>query len=569
LDPITATLIGNQIQSVSEEMGVTLMRTAYSPNIKERLDYSTAIFDRQGQVIAQAQRIPIHLGSMLGVEEALLERHPLESIEEGDMFLANDPYGGGGTHLPDFNVIAPVFWEGEIRAFVANVAHHSDVGGMVVGSESGDCRDIYQEGLRLPLVRLVRRDEIVRDIQDIILANSRVPRDRIGDIAAQIASNRVGVRRMAQLYQRHGTGTMQAAMVSQLSHAEKRIKNAIAAIPDGVYSVTDQLDSDGVTERPVGLQLAMTCKGDRLMFDFDGSAPQVPSARNVPFNALRATIYALVKMMVDPDIPSNAGYYRAIDISAPAGSILNPRPPAATGVRTLSCFIVGDMVAHAISRATPARGMASSAANTQIILSGMAPESGDLFVDYESFGGGLGARARGDGNDAVKAHVGGSSNLPVESVEINFPMRIARYELLKNSGGPGQYRGGLGVRRDYVVLTDVAEVVVFGERQRNPPPGLAGGRPGCRGRFILNPGRADETELPTMKSGIPLRRGDCLRVETPGGGGWGNPLERDRELVISDVREERVSREQAWSEYGVEVHDDLVHREAATQCEKR
>jgi N-methylhydantoinase B len=301
------------------------------------------------------------------------------------------------------------------------------------------------------------------------------------------------------------------------------------------------------------------------MFDFDGSAPQVSSARNVPFNALRATIYALVKMMVDPDIPSNAGYYRAIDISAPAGSILNPRPPAATGVRTLSCFIVGDMVAHAISRATPARGMAGSAANTQIILSGMAPESGELFVDYESFGGGLGARARADGNDAVKAHVGGSSNLPVESVEINFPMRIARYELLKNSGGPGQYRGGLGVRRDYVVLTDVAEVVVFGERQRNPPPGLAGGGPGCRGRFILNPGRADETELPTMKSGIPLRRGDCLRVETPGGGGWGNPRERDRELVISDVREERVSREQAWSEYGVEVHDDLVHREAAAQ----
>lgn len=558
LDPITTQVISNLVSSVSEEMGATLMRTAYSPNIKDRADFSTAIFDSSGQVIAQAQRIPMHLGSMLGTVHELIRRHPVGSLKDGDMFIANDPYGGGGTHLPDYNVIAPVFHQGTLVAFVANIAHHSDVGGMVAGSESGDCRNIFQEGLRMPMVRLVNGGETVQDVLDIVVLNTRTPRDRLGDIRAQIAANRVGTRRMIEVCERYGAELLAASMAELLNYGEKRIRASIQRMPDGTYEVTDYLDNDGVTGKQVTIRLSMRVDGDQLQFDFTGTDPQVGSSRNVPLNALKATVYTLIKIMIDPGLPANSGYYRAVDVKAPAGSLLNPLPPAAVGVRTLTCGVVSDMVANAISQAAPSRGMAGSSANTQLIPSGLNPARGEFFVDYESFGGGLGARPYKDGLDVVKASVSGSSNLPVESMELNCPMLIERYELLKDSGGSGQFRGGLGARRDYRILVDGLQLTVFGERQRVPPPGLGGGYPGGFGRFVMNPGGEHERTLPSMGSGIPLQKGDLLRVETPGGGGYGDPRRRNPEAVLRDLVEGRISAQAAEAVYGVVVRGEAI-----------
>lgn len=565
LDPITTQVISSLVLSVSEEVGATLMRTAYSSNIKDRADFSTAIFDSKGQVIAQAQRIPMHLGSMLGTVQELIRRHPIGSLKEGDMFIANDPYGGGGTHLPDYNVIAPVFYSGELVAYVANIAHHSDVGGMVAGSESGDCTSIFQEGLRMPMVRLVNAGEVVQDILDVIVLNTRTPQDRLGDIRAQLAANRVGMRRMVEVCQRYGADLLAASMAELLNYGEKRIRACIERMPDGAYRVTDYLDSDGVTGRPVTIKLSMLVEGDKLRFDFSGTDPQVGSSRNVPINALKATVYTLIKIMIDPGLPANSGYYRAVDVKAPEGSLLNPLPPAAVGVRTLTCGVVSDMIADAISQAVPQRAMAGSAANTQIIPSGMDPWRSKFFVDYESFGGGLGARPYKDGLDVVKATVSGSSNLPVESMESNCPLLVERYELLADSGGPGRFRGGLGARRDYRILVDGLLLSVFGERQRNPPPSLAGGIPGRCGRFILNPDQPGERVLPSMASGVPLAKGDLLRVEPPGGGGYGDPRSRDPEMVLHDLIQGKISPEAAEKTYCVVVRNGAVDIEATSR----
>lgn len=551
LDPITTQVIGNLVLSIAEEMGVTLMKTAYSPNIKERADRSTAIFDPKGQVIAQAQLIPGHLGSMIGAVEELIRRHPADTMKPGDMYIANDPYSGGGQHLPDFNLVAPVFSRGELVAYVASLGHHSDVGGMVPGSESGACQDIYQEGLRLPPVRLVRAGEVVEDVLNIILLNTRTPRDRLGDVRAQIAANRVGIRGMLDVCERYGPELLAASNDELLNHAERRMRAAIAAIPDGLYEATDTLDGDGFVERDVKVHVAVTVAGDRMVLDFTGTDRQVGSSRNVPTGALKATVYTVIKSMIDPGLPANAGYYRAIDIVAPPGSLVNPLPPAAVGERALTCAVLGDAIVAALSQAMPKRAMAGSGPHHQIIPSGVNPRSGEFFVDYETFAGALGARPYKDGIDGVRIHISGASNLPVESLELNFPLRVERYELIRDSGGPGRYRGGLSIRRDYRILADGIRTAVCGERERIPAPGLAGGHPGTPGRFILNPGTPGEKTLPSTGWDIPLAKHDLLRIEAPGAGGYGSPRERDRHLVQRDLEEDRISPEAARKIYGL------------------
>lgn len=552
LDPITVQVIGSLVLSISEEMGATLMKTAYSPNIKERADRSTAIFDPRGQVIAQAQLIPMHLGSMIGAVDELIKRHPAHTMKPGDMFMANDPYSGGGHHLPDLNLIAPVFFQDGLVAYVASLGHHSDVGGMVAGSEAADCKEIYQEGLRLPPVRLVRAGEVDEDIMNIILLNTRTPRDRLGDIRAQIAANRVGIRGVLEVYERYGKEMVAAAMEEQLSYGEKRIRSSIEKIPDGVYEAVDYLDNDGFTECPVKIQLAMTIEGDRLKLDFTGTDPQMPSSRNVPIGALKATVFTVIKSMLDPGLPANGGYYRAIEVIAPPGCLLNPQHPAAVGQRALSCIVAGDTVVSALSQAMPAGAMASSGPHHHIIPSGANPRTGEFFVDYETFAGAYGARAYHDGLDGVRVHASGAANLPVESLEINFPLRVERYELIQDSGGAGKFRGGLSIRRDYRILAGGVTTVVCGERQRQVAKGLEGGRPGRGGRFLLNPGTPREKMLPSTASDYPLGRDDLLRIETPGGGGYGDPRQRDQTSVRRDLEEGRISPQAGRDEYGLQ-----------------
>ncbi len=548
VDPITAEVISRHLLSISEEMGATLIRTSFSPNIKERNDCSTAIFDADGRVIAQAHRVPIHLGSMIGAIEAIKKRFPQDTIRPGDMFLANDPYSGGGSHLPDINVIAPVFWQERIVAYVANIAHHSDVGGMVPGSEAAVCRSIFQEGIRLPAVRIMRDGEIQHDIMEIILLNSRTPDERVGDLRAQFAANVTGIRSVADLFNRYGAQT-EATISAYLEFTRKRFVAAVGKIRAGVYVAEDFLDGDkeGETAR---LALRMTVGNDKLMLDFDGTAPQLSWARNIPHQALIATVYTVVKSLLDPDVPTNAGYFDAIEINAPPGSLVQPVAPAPVGCRSISCGVLGDMIAHALSQAMPEKAIAGCGPHHLVVFAGPDPRSNAYFVNYETIAGGMGARPYRDGMDAVRVHASGAANLPLEALEHAYPLRMERYALRDSSGGTGEHRGGMGVVREYRALNDGIQVSLSSERQHVPAPGYGGATPGEVGAFVLNPGTPDEKQLPSAASEVDLPKGAVLSIRTPGGGAYGAAGARAHDAIAQDVSEDRLTAQAAEQAYG-------------------
>lgn len=572
LDPITTEVIGSLLVSITEEMSAALIRTAYSPNIKERADCSTALFDADGNVLAQAQRLPLHMGSLIGSVEQIVRRFPLDRLQPGDMFLANDPYNGGGSHLPDLNLVAPAFWEDELVGFVANIGHHSDVGGMVPGSESAECRDIFQEGLRLPPLRLCEDGKIREDVLELVQLNSRVPHDRAGDLRAQVAANRVGERGVWELCRRYGVERVRAHAAGLLQATERRARAIFAQIPRGEYVHEEPFDPSAdvpparttVAGRPAAgrwhltmdagsppiVRVRLQVDAEGLLFDFAGTSPQLPNGRNVPRSALLATVYCVVRSLLDPDIASNSGFYRSIRVDAPAGCLVNPIPPGAVGARALTCGVLADGIVGAVSRAVPARAVAGSGPHQLAIPSGLDPRTGEFFVDYETFAGALGARAYHDGLDAVRIYASGAANLPVEPLEHAFPLRVERYELLTDSGGAGTFRGGLGIRRDYRVLPPEVEVALTGERHHVAARGANGGENGALGRFVLNPGTADERRLPSVARSVVLRQGDLLRIETPGGAGYGPPSDRDPESVRRDVVQGKVSPEAARSTYG-------------------
>ncbi|WP_366657452.1 hydantoinase B/oxoprolinase family protein [Fodinicurvata sp. EGI_FJ10296] len=541
MDAIWVEVIANQIMGVAEEMASTLIRASFSPNIKQRADCSTAVLAPNGDVLAQAPRIPIHLGSMIGAIEHLLHFHPLDTLSPGDMFLANDPYTGGGQHLPDINFVAPVFFEGRVAAFVANIAHHADVGGMVAGSESSICQTIFQEGIRLPPVAIVRGGVVNRDIQEIITLNSRTPEERHGDILAQIAANTVGVRRLTECMQRYGHDRVIGACNHYLDATERRFRARLADIPDGVFEAADALDPDlyGNGET-VPIKLRLEKKGTELILDFEGTGPQLPSARNLPVGALHSTIYCVVKILLDPDLPANSGYFRAITVKTPEGTVVSPSPGAAVGARALASAVVGDVVASTLSQMVPESAVAGSGPHHQATFSGTYP-SGGVWVDYETFAGAQGARPYQDGMDAVRIHASGASNLPVEALEHAYPLIIERYALRDDSGGAGHYRGGCGLIRDYRALSPMT-VSLSAERQAVAPRGVDGGRDGATGAFVLNPGRSGERRLPSAVGELAMAQGDVLSIRTPGGAGFGDPDRRDPALLEKDIREGRVTK---------------------------
>ncbi len=522
LDPITTEIIARHVIATAEEMGVVLMRTAFSPNIKERHDCSTAIFDAKGNVVAQAEHVPIHLGSMIGAIASIQQRFPQQEIQPGDMFVANDPYNGGGSHLPDLNVIAPVFHDGRIVAYVANIAHHADVGGMVPGSEAAICESIFQEGLRLPPVRLMRQGEVAQDMFEVILLNSRTPEERKGDLNAQLAANRVGIRAIETLITRYGADTFEQALESYLDFTERRFRAAVSDLPDGTYSAEDFLggDEEGTLAR---LACTLTVKGGELNFDFTGTDPQLRYARNIPNQALVASVYCVAKAILDPDAPANGGAFRIIDITAPPGCIVQPVPPAPVGTRSISCSVLSDVVLNVLSQAIPGRGFAGSGPHALLVLSGTDPRTGKYFVDYETVAGALGAQPDRDGLDAVRTLTSGSANLPVEALEHAYPLRIETYALRNGSGGAGQFSGGNGIVRDFRALGEDITVSVSGERQHAAAPGMEGGADGALGLFIVNPDTPGEQKLSSAAGGVKLPRDTIIRVATPGGGGWGNP----------------------------------------------
>jgi N-methylhydantoinase B len=520
-DPILTEVVARSLTLASEEMGATLIALAFSPNIKERWDCSSAIFDEAGNVIAQANRVPLHLGSMIGAVEALRAKYPPERIQPGDLFLANDPYSGGGTHLPDINIIAPVFAEGRIVAFVANIAHHADVGGMVSGSESTLCTSIFQEGVRLPMVRVARAGAVEEDIVDIIRLNSRTPDERLGDLQAQFAACRVGVGRVGALFERHGAVTVAACVANFLHSTGLRFAASVQEMPDGVYESEEWLEATGAGP-DARLHVRLTVGGGKLSFDFSASDGQLTgSSRNVPRKAVLATVYAIAKSMLDPDVPSNSGYFGGIEVITRPGTLTDPVPPAAVGTRSITCGVLGDLIVAALSQAVKRAAMADSGPHHLVIFSGPDPRRGDTFVDYETIAGGAGARARQPGLDAVRVHASGAANLPIEALENAYPLRVEQYALRAGSGGAGRMPGGTGVVRDYRVLGEDICVSLSSARQVRPAQGFQGGGDGQCGAFLLNPDSAAEQRLPAAAVDLPLRKGDLLRVLTPGGGGVG------------------------------------------------
>jgi len=517
IHPVEFEIFKNLFLSIAEEMGVTLCRTGFSPNIKERLDYSCAVYDAAGETIAQGDHMPVHLGAMpLSVRAAI----DAFEMERGDVVMLNDPFHGG-THLPDITLVSPVFLGHDRRPtfYVANRAHHSDVGGMSPGSMPV-AREIYQEGLILPPVRLVRRGRMVEDILALVLANVRTPDEREGDLTAQIAANRVAETRLRDTVTRYGRRRTLAYASALQDYTARVVRAAIRDIPNGRYAFEDALDDDGFGSTPVRIAVTIEIKGEHATVDFTGSAPQVGGSVNANYAMTLSACLYVFRCLVDGDILYNAGVARPLTVIAPEGSIVNATKPATVaGGNVEPSQRITDVVFGALAKAVPARVPAASQGTmNNVTLGGVNPATGRRFAYYETMGGGMGGRRGLAGLSGVHTHMSNTRNTPVEAIEHYLPVRIRRYSLRRDSGGAGRSPGGDGIVREYEILTDTS-VTVLSERRRLAPYGAQGGQPGARGKnTLIRDGR--EEALPG-KIELQLRAGDRLRIETPGGGGYG------------------------------------------------
>jgi N-methylhydantoinase B len=535
VDPITVEVIGSALSSITEEMGEALIRASYSTNIKERRDCSTALFDTKGRTLCQAEHIPIHLGSFIGVIDAVLKRHPIETMRPGDVFVGNDAYEGGGTHLPDIVLAEPIFMDGRIIAWAVNLAHHADF------ADRGHAH-IFQEGLRIPPIRLYREGQVVQDVLELILLNCQVPRERLSDLRAQMAANRLGVARMQALCAKYGTATVLAAGDALLDYAERKMRAGIAAIADGTWHFDDVHDSPEITGQ-FKLSLTLAVQGDSMTLDFDGP-DQLRAGINMTYTALLATVYYAVKTVVDPTLLPNAGLARPLTVRAREGSVLNCVAPAAVNARLSTCQRVVDLIHGALAQAVPERLTAAhNGACFVASFVGRQPATGEPWVYLETIGGGFGARATKDGLDGVHVHTTNTSNLPVEALEIEYPLTLVRYELVNGSGGPGTHRGGMGIRRVYRAEAE-CRLRLDGARFLSAPWGLSGGLPGGKGHFVFGPG----VEPFVLGNGT-LRKGQWVEIITPGGGGYGPPAGRAPSEVQRDLAESRITQEEARGIY--------------------
>lgn len=520
-DPIRLEVFKNLFASVAEEMGVALCRTGHSPNIKERRDYSCAIFDGGGDMIAQAAHIPVHLGSMpLAVRGAMEGR----SVNPGDTVILNDPYRGG-THLPDITLISPVFADESPTPlfFVANRAHHADVGGMAPGSMAV-ATEIFQEGIRIPPMTLMHGGKLNQDIFDLLLANVRTPQEREGDLEAQLGANETGRRRLLEIVARHGARETLHYMQELKTYSERMTREAIRRIPDGCYTFEDYLDDDGITGDPVRIAVAVTVREDQAVIDFTGTSPQVTGSVNAVYAVTLSAVFYVFRCLVDFDIPSNAGCMIPLTVVAPEGTVVNAMAPAAVagGNVEMSQRIV-DVLLGALAKASPDRVPAASAGTmSNLIIGGYDPERGRNYAYYETIAGGMGARPTQDGIDAVQTHMTNTRNTPIEALEHAYPLRVLRYEIRRGSGGKGRYRGGDGIRRDIALLAD-ATIGLLSDRRRFRPYGLHGGESGQAGESVLVTS-AGERPLGS-KFYVQARAGETISIRTPGGGGYGEGTE--------------------------------------------
>ncbi len=573
-DPAELTLFANLLISLTEEMGVTLTRTAYSPNIKERRDFSCALFDGQGRLIAQGAHMPVHLGSMPASVAKAIETF---QFEEGDVVILNDPYLGG-THLPDITLVTPVFTAGKGRgrqgttgngrgrqettgdgrkrqettgnvltfipcpslsspavscrslpspavpccspfAFLATRAHHADVGGMTPGSMPLS-RELFQEGLILPPMKLYKRGELNEEVLTLIRANVRTPWERMGDLRAQLAAHEVGKRRFMEILDRYRAASVSERIQALLDYSERMMRAVIAQIPDGVYEFEDYLDDDGIQPQPIRIRVRLTVRGTAATVDFTGTDPECAGSLNAVEAITQSATYYCFMCLLGDDVPFNAGCYAPIRVIAPSGTVVNARfPRAVTGGNVETSQRIVDVVLGALAQAVPNRiPAASQGTMNNLTLGGYDAQRGRNFAYYETIAGGMGARPTQDGIDGVHTHMTNTMNTPIEALEFAYPLRIERYELRDRSGGKGKHRGGCGIRRDVRVFCD-AQGAILSERRKFAPYGLQGGKHGGKGENVLI--RRGKVKPLPGKASLNLKAGDVISIRTPGGGGWG------------------------------------------------
>ncbi|MFB6125875.1 MAG: hydantoinase B/oxoprolinase family protein [Halolamina sp.] len=563
VDPVTLEVVRNAAVAVAEEMNATLVRTGYSPNIKERKDCSCALFDAGGEMVSQAENMPVHLGAMPFSVRAAVDAVEREALSPGDAILLNDPFRGG-AHLPDLTLVTPVFDPAgeELVAFAANRAHHADIGGATAGSVAADSTEIYQEGLRIPPVTFVEGGDTREDVLELILANVRTPDERRGDLRAQVAANETGRERVHDLLAEHGTA-FGPALEAVTDYSERRMRAEIQELPDGTYKFADRLDGDGQGNGPLPVSVAVTVDGDEVTVDFAGTADQTAGPVNAVFAVTVSATYYAVRCVTDPEIPPNHGCYRPITVETPERSIVDPEPPAAVvGGNLETSQRVTDAVLGAFAEAVPDRVVAACQGTmNNITFGGTDPRNGEPYAFYETQGGGFGGRGTagdeesptaGDGMDAVHVHMSNTLNTPAEVLETAYPLRVERYALRPDAGGAGEHRGGLGLRRDIRVRDHEAAFSLLAERHDSRPYGLAGGEPGAPGGAYLVDGDGEELERLPAKSTRELPAGSVVSVRTPGGGGHGDPADRDPAALARDLRLGKVTPEAIREEYGVD-----------------
>jgi N-methylhydantoinase B len=565
IDPVLLEVLRNRLEAIADEMELTLLKSAASPIVKEGLDASAALFNIRGETIAQAAAIPIHLGALQCAAERIVGAFPPEGMRDGDAFLLNDPYDGG-THLPDITLAVPVFSEGRAVALACTMCHHQDVGGRTPGSVPTDATELYQEGLIIPPTRLFRAGQLDDNLLALLARNVRLPDVFTGDLMAQVAAGRLGGLRLRELFAAHGTETVLGYVEELLARAETLTRRDIEAIPDGEYRFEDYLDNDGVElDRRVRIVVTVRVSGSSITFDFTGTDGQVRGPFNsVPASTLSAVYYA-IRAISDPAVPNNGGCFRAVDTVLPEGTVVNPRPPAPVSCRTATIKRIADAIMGALVRALPHRMPAASSGMLLVMaFGGRDARTGRPFVASELAAGGMGARPAKDGIDVIETDVTNCMNIPVESVEMSFPLRIARAGLWTDSGGAGRFRGGLGLEKVFEATDTDVMVSHRAERFASAPWGLHGGAPGRSARaFILRTdGRREE--LPS-KQMLVLHAGDQLWEYIAGGAGYGDPLDRDPERVLVDVLDGKVSRGSAGESYGVVFTSDGGVDEMATK----
>ena len=572
MDPITLEVLRGQLDAAAQEMQVTLLKSSYSTIISESLDATSALFDAAGNTVAQAVSIPIHLGVLAELGRRFANAYSAGEAQEGDLYIVNDPYSGG-THLPDIAVAAPVFFEENLVGYVVTMTHHQDVGGSVPGSTAIHVYDHFSEGLRLPMIRLASAGEIDEDLIALMMANSRTPDNIRGDLNAQIASCRSGRDRMQEIFSRWGKKIVNAGMTELLDYAERLTRSEIEKMPDGEYNFEDFMDDDGSSPdaEPIPFRVKMTVDGSNIEFDFEGTGEQVKTAiNNVPYSAISSVFYA-VRTLTGDAAPNNDGSYRPVKVKLPKGSIVNPEFPAPINARAVCLRRVIDTVLGVMAEAIPERMTAAHCGQSSLLHIGTVdPDTGRRIVATVGgpWMGGMGARADKDGIDVTDHDASNVFHMPIESSEAELPLRFHRVGLWQDSGGAGTWRGGLGYDEEFEWLQGIGTTTMRRDRHKFTPWGLNGGANGPPCRTTINRGGEGEEILPS-KGVFDLQPGDRIRLWTTGSGGHGDPLKRDAERVLADVRDHKVSKELAKDVYGVIIEGQEVNTKKTRNLRKK